>query len=1217
MKSVIAEIQKIDTALADFEKRMAFLIQESNTQKQQYEKMLRDCEMHYQSELRRITQLTDRAKNDHEVLARAATQKIQLTEQQKNADVKKEMDLKATVRATECTEYDKKIALIDKKLQSIPQEYIQKAYSVAQSRFLSKTDLDEYWDKLNDSGLWALIKRLLKIQGYNSKKKMIEKYAEDAVALKLYLKDLLAQKLSDIDRATQNKIDQITPQFEAKILSERQRIRISESERDQKFIAYNNQKKQAENQKNAALYAAEDRKNKFLADWSARRNALVNEKDAYLNGPCITEYTKRIYALLGDTGIIANDWNAYEPTVISSRYVTGEIYIPTILKNNALKDQLKQRLPYHYSYEGYRAPLLFQNGCSVKGYIQFDESVRTKMSEWIQNFILQKMRCEIYGMLSVDIVDPVERGGTLGELNAPLEKNNEIGIRITNSHDDIRTLLKNTVHYIDRTTGMLGTKTSVFEYNQSAGNKRIRERILILCDADRFLDASMLSDLKVIWDNAEKCGFHIILTSSLSPNYICSDNRADVNFLNSRTHMIRIKEDGSASIMMNGNIYTLFIRKISDEQKNFIGAYRKLYDTYCAVDNLYVHYHDIKAPLAYEDATDGISLPIIIRNEAGGDLKDFTIGTQGATHTLITGNTGSGKTTFLHTVISSIAARYHPDDVELWLLDYSKVEFKKYLTARPPHVRFISLEKTKEFTKSFLEFLHAFFTRRENLFKANNVASLKEYRNRFGKRSMPRVVLIIDEFHVMTQAVRYDTALKNMLENALTEYRKFGLSCIFSNQTTEALDGLTETGKMQIGSRVAMRNVLSEIKTTLAVNTENYSDDMLHKMERTSAGELWYKDRFNGNDFVINNFKALYLSEDELKTMLDVACARKDSVNTDPFYFEINGLERKSISDMELQTALRKTATEKSVFHFCLGHPVRIENVFHVHLLKKYNQNILLTGRNTESTFDILAAILRCARYNSGKTIVVADRENAYYSLLKQYSDELENHITLLDDYSSICGFIKETKASLDKKQPDSPTFIIWLGISDLYDEFIHGDGHSENDVFLNGFSSDKPIFLSAEQERELAESFTLDENALSLGISAEDIAKSFASLTDEAAFGFDFSESPQPSTDQFYNASSDMVALFNGGKYGIFNLVVTETPSDFSKIKGLDRDMFDHKISTAMAKQELVEFGYPHLQISEIELDAINAVYSNRLSLALFKPYRFLDHTDNSNILL
>ncbi len=1208
MKSVIAEIQKIDTYLYDLEKRMDHLIGENTTQKEQYEKTLKNCETQYQSEVRQVTQLIDQAKRDHEAFVRSADQRIRQTEQDKNVAAAEEMKIRNQLRTKESDEYGRKIALIDSKLRSIPQEYIQKAYSRAQSKNMSKQDLDAYWQKLNDAGLWVMIKRLLKIQGYDTKKKMIEKYVDDAISLKLYLNDELTQNLADIDRSVQNKIDQITAQFDGKIRMEKQNVGNSAAARDQKIASYTARQKQAENQKNAALRTAEDTKNRFIADWTARKDSLVSEKNAYFDGPCIGEYASRMYAVLGDTGVIPDDWTSYNPKSISSRYVTGEVCIPTSLKAPALKDQLKQRLYHHFSYEGYRVPLLFSGNLSVKGYIQFEEKSRSQMSEWIQNFILQKMRCEIYGMLSVDIVDPVERGGTLGELNAPLEENTKIGIRTANSYEDIRKLLKDTVRYIDKTTGMLGTKASVYEYNQTAGSKRISERTLILCDADRFLDTAMLSDLKVIWNNAEKCGIHVIVTSTLPINQVCCDQRADIGFLNAHTHALRMAADGTASISMHGNVYPFFVRKISDGQKSFILTYRKLYDTYCAVDNLYVHYHDIANPQPYEDAADGITLPIIIRNETGGDLKDFNIGTQGATHTLITGNTGSGKTTFLHTIIASVTARYHPDDVELWLLDYSKVEFKRYLTARPPHVRFVSLEKTKEFTKSFLEFLNAFFTGRENLFKANNVASLKEYRARFGKHSMPRVVLIIDEFHVMTQAVRYDAALKNMLENALTEYRKFGLSCIFSNQTTGALDGLTETGKMQIGSRVAMRNVLSEIKNTLAVSSENYTDELIRRMERTSAGELWYKDAFGGNDFVINNFKALYLSEKELKTMLDVSCARKDTVTADRFYFEINGLERKAIENSELQKALQKTASEKSSLHFCLGHPVRIDNVFHVHLLKKYNQNILLTGRNTESTFDILAAFLRCARYNKGKTVVIADKENGYYTLLKQHFAELGNNVTLLDDYSSVCGFIKEAKKSLDRKQVAAPQLLIWLGISDLYDEFIHGDGGSETEPEANGFASDTPIYLSDEQERELMESFTLDDNALSLGISVEDIAKSLAAAAEETDFG---TPAPQPSTNQFYNASADMISLFSGGKYGIFNLVVTETPSDFSRIKGLDRDLFDHKISTAMAKQELVEFGYPHLQISEIELDAVNAVYSNRLSLALFKPYRFLENTD------
>ncbi len=53
---------------------------------------------------------------------------------------------------------------------------------------------------------------------------------------------------------------------------------------------------------------------------------------------------------------------------------------------------------------------------------------------------------------------------------------------------------------------------------------------------------------------------------------------------------------------------------------------------------------------------------------------------------------GSGKSTLLHTLISSIIATMHPDDVELWLIDFKMVEFSRYIRFCPPHVRRVILQ---------------------------------------------------------------------------------------------------------------------------------------------------------------------------------------------------------------------------------------------------------------------------------------------------------------------------------------------------------------------------------------------------------------------------------------------------------------------------------------------------------------------------------------------
>lgn len=101
-------------------------------------------------------------------------------------------------------------------------------------------------------------------------------------------------------------------------------------------------------------------------------------------------------------------------------------------------------------------------------------------------------------------------------------------------------------------------------------------------------------------------------------------------------------------------------------------------------------------------------------------------------------------------LITSITLNYHPDDVELWLVDYNKVEFAEYISNMPPHVKLIGLERGTEFTFSLLEKVNEECQRRMEMFKRVGVSDITEYKRKFGVRSLPRIILIIDEFHQMT-----------------------------------------------------------------------------------------------------------------------------------------------------------------------------------------------------------------------------------------------------------------------------------------------------------------------------------------------------------------------------------------------------------------------------------------------------------------------------------
>ena len=86
------------------------------------------------------------------------------------------------------------------------------------------------------------------------------------------------------------------------------------------------------------------------------------------------------------------------------------------------------------------------------------------------------------------------------------------------------------------------------------------------------------------------------------------------------------------------------------------------------------------------DSRSGIDVPL---GRAGAmKLQNLDLGRGTSQHVLISGKTGSGKSTLLHVLITNVALRYSPDEVELYLVDFKKgVEFKAYarhqLAARP------------------------------------------------------------------------------------------------------------------------------------------------------------------------------------------------------------------------------------------------------------------------------------------------------------------------------------------------------------------------------------------------------------------------------------------------------------------------------------------------------------------------------------------------------
>ncbi|MFT3969787.1 MAG: FtsK/SpoIIIE domain-containing protein [Micropruina sp.] len=228
---------------------------------------------------------------------------------------------------------------------------------------------------------------------------------------------------------------------------------------------------------------------------------------------------------------------------------------------------------------------------------------------------------------------------------------------------------------------------------------------------------------------------------------------------------------------------------------------------------------------------------------------------------LVTGAVGQGKSNLIKVIIHSLCQRYSPRELELYLLD-----LKEGVTLQPffnevtgqylPHARVLGLDADREFGHSVLLQLHDIYRERLRLFKAAKVENIRQYRRISSERTMPRIVVVVDEFQLMfAERDRMSDETAALLVRGVRLFRACGIHIILASQTiggNASLMGASGEGLFaQVPVRIALKNSVNESRATLgdrndaaahlrareAIVNEDYGDLSANRKTRIAAAD--------------------------------------------------------------------------------------------------------------------------------------------------------------------------------------------------------------------------------------------------------------------------------------------------------------------------------------------------------------------------------------------
>jgi len=225
-------------------------------------------------------------------------------------------------------------------------------------------------------------------------------------------------------------------------------------------------------------------------------------------------------------------------------------------------------------------------------------------------------------------------------------------------------------------------------------------------------------------------------------------------------------------------------------------------------------------------------------------------------HVLIAGQTGSGKSVMINTLLCSLLYRNAPSDMKLILVDPKQVELSLY--EEIPHLLTPVISEPEK-TISALKWSVEEMERRLRLMRdagARNIASYNaKMTDKEGEDAMPYIVIVIDELaDMMMQAARDVEALVVRLA---AKARATGIHLVLATQRPSA-DVITGLIKANVPARIAF-TVTQNVESRIILD-QGGAEKLL------GAGDMLYADSTHPRP---RRIQGVFIDDDEVNKIVD------------------------------------------------------------------------------------------------------------------------------------------------------------------------------------------------------------------------------------------------------------------------------------------------------------------------------------------------------------